>query len=109
MEFPIKTPPPPYIAVIFTAQLTGMDMEEYVKLANELLEKAQTLDGFMGEEALRTGELGLTVSYWRDKSSIKAWMNDAEHIAARAIGKAKWYKCFTTRVAKVERAYDFSK
>ncbi len=109
MDFPVTTPKPPYIAVIFTARLTGEDMDAYGALAGALLEKAATLDGFLGEEALRTEDRGLTVSYWRDEASIKTWMKDAEHIAARKIGKEKWYSCFTIRVAKVERAYDFEK
>ncbi|MEX0298877.1 MAG: antibiotic biosynthesis monooxygenase [Kordiimonas sp.] len=108
MDFPIPPLKPPYYAVTFSARLTGIDMDEYSELSNALLEKAQSLEGFLGEEALRTNERGLTISYWRDTDTIKAWMNDAEHIAARKIGKEKWYRSFVTRVAKVERDYDFT-
>ncbi len=107
MEFPVTTPDPPYYAVMFSATLTGVDMDEYVQLAGALLAKAGTIAGFLGEEALRTDDRGLTISYWRDLDSIRAWMADAEHIAARKLGKEKWYRYFVIRVAKVERAYDF--
>ena len=107
MDFPVTSPKPPYYAVSFSALLTGEDMEAYSALSNILLEKAQGLEGFIGEEALRTNERGLTISYWRDLETIKAWMNDADHIAARLVGKEKWYRTFTVRISKVEREYSF--
>lgn len=107
MDFPVRTPKPPFYAVTFAAELTGVDMDEYAELAGYLLKKASTLDGFIGEEALRTDERGVTISYWHDLETIKAWMADAEHTAARKIGKAKWYRCYSIHVAKVERAYGF--
>lgn len=107
MDFPVRTPKPPFYAVTFAAELTGVDMDEYGDLAGYLLEKACRLEGFIGEEAVRTDERGLTISYWRDLETKKAWMADVEHTAARKIGKEKWYRCYSIHVAKVERAYGF--
>ena len=36
----------------------------------------------------------------------KTWAEHAEHSEVREQGRADWYAAFTTRVAKVERAYD---
>ena len=38
-----------------------------------------------------------------------AWREHAEHSAVREQGRADWYAAFATRVAKVERAYSFSR
>lgn len=75
-----NTPDPPYYAVIFTNRRSGGD------------------DG-----------VGLTVSYWRDEGSLKAWKQVAEHAAARRLGRQRWYDAYELRVARVERAYNFER
>ncbi len=62
--------------------------------------------GFLGVETARDGSVfGITVSYWKDEESIVAWKNHAEHQWAQKLGREKWYKSYTLRIAKVERAY----
>jgi heme-degrading monooxygenase HmoA len=51
--------------------------------------------------------VGITVSYWKDEASIKAWKLDLEHTAIRDKGRKQWYQAYELRVAKVERAYNF--
>ena len=106
----VKTPEPPYYSVTFTFRTTGVDMEEYAETAAYLMQKAQKIDGFYGEDAAKTeGGTSITVSYWRDEETIRQWRDDAEHIAARDIGRKKWYEGLELRVARVERAYSFRK
>lgn len=100
-----STPEPPYYAVIFTSVRTGED-HGYAKMADKMVELARQQDGFLGVESARN-ELGITVSYWRDEESIKAWKENIEHTVARQLGREKWYQSFMTRVAKVERDYGF--
>lgn len=97
------TPPPPYYAVIFT-NIKNEDDEGYAQTASRMVELAQLQPGFLGLESARE-EVGITVSYWRDLESIKAWKANAEHIEAQKNGNKKWYKSYTTRIAKVEREY----
>ena len=101
-----QTPKPPYYAVIFTSQRTGVD-EGYGAMADRMVELASSYPGFLGVEAAREG-LGITVSYWRDEASIAAWKADAEHRLAQQYGREKWYAGFALRIAKVERAYGFT-
>jgi heme-degrading monooxygenase HmoA len=63
---PARLPEPPYSAVIFTSVRTDGD------------------NGSRGAEGL-----GITVSYWRDEESIKAWRAQADHARARAAGRAR--------------------
>ncbi len=102
-----QTLPTPYYAVIFTSILNDeIDKEEYSKTALRMIELAQKQDGFLGVESARE-EIGITVSYWKDLESIKKWKFQSEHTLAREKGRSAFYKAFKTRIAKVERDYDF--
>ncbi len=52
--------------------------------------------------------LGITVSYWRDLASIAAWKRQLDHAEAQARGRRDFYARYTVRIARVERAYDFT-
>jgi heme-degrading monooxygenase HmoA len=102
-----KTPEPPYYAVIFTSHRTEGD-NGYGEAAGKLLELALKQPGFIGVESARES-VGITVSYWTDLESIKAWKQNADHIKAQQRGKEVWYKKFKTRIGRVERDYGFAK
>ncbi len=101
------TPSPPYYAVIFTSVRTSGD-NGYARMSDKMVELARKQDGFLGVESARE-EAGITVSYWRDLESIRKWRENTEHKLARAKGREIWYNSFTTRIAKVERDYRFSR
>ena len=100
-----NTPQPPYYAVIFTSLRTENE-EGYEETARRMMELAARQDGFLGAESVREG-LGITVSYWRDLASIRAWKNHPEHQIARQKGKSDWYTACKTRISLVERDYGF--
>ncbi len=102
-----KTPVPPYYAVIFSSVRTEGD-NGYSDMADRMVEMAKQQAGFLGVESARD-EIGITVSYWRDLNSIKAWKENFEHSIAREKGRNEWYQSFKTRIAKVERDYEFEK
>jgi len=101
------TPEPPYYAVIFTSTKTTTE-EGYNEMADKMIALAAKQEGFLGVEAARN-ELGITVSYWKDVASIKKWKEVSEHKIAQEKGKTTWYESFKTRIAKVERDYEFYK
>lgn len=100
---------PGALAVIFTSQRTDGD-DGYAQTAQEMVRLAAQRDGFLGIESAREANgLGLTVSYWRDEAAIKAWRAHADHLAAQAAGKARWYRAYRVRVCRVEREYGFER
>lgn len=100
---------PGAMAVIFTSTLTPGD-HGYAQTAEEMVRLASQQDGFLGVESARGEDgLGLTVSYWRDEESIRAWRAHADHQAAQAAGQALWYRTYRVRVCRVEREYGFDK
>jgi len=103
MSLIATTPKPPYYAVIFSNHQND-DTEGYAEMAERMLELAVQQVGFLGVESARE-DLGITVSYWSDLESIKAWKANTEHQQAQQLGHQKWYSSFKTRIAKVERDY----
>jgi heme-degrading monooxygenase HmoA len=75
-------------------------------MADRMVELAAQQPGYLGVETTRGADgLGITVSYWKDEASIKAWKANAQHQVAQETGKKIWYADYMLRVAKVERAY----
>ncbi len=103
MNLIAQTPPPPYYAVIFTSHRTDGD-HGYGVMAAKMVELAAQQSGFLGVESARE-DVGITVSYWSDLDSIKAWKSNLEHQDAQRIGHEKWYSSFKVRISKVERDY----
>lgn len=103
-----STPSPPYYAVIFTSLRTD-DADGYGLTAERMMELAVEQEGFLGVDAARDPDgVGITVSYWRDLACIASWRKHGEHTAARNSGRQRWYRCFSLRVAKVERASEWA-
>ena len=73
-------------------------------MAERMVELAAQQPGYLGVESARE-TVGITVSYWADLESIRAWKANAEHLDAQRLGHQKWYAAFKVRIAKVERDY----
>lgn len=99
------TPEAPYYAVIFSSIRTNNE-KGYAEMAERMTSLAREQEGFLGVESARN-ELGITVSYWKDLESIKRWKAHSEHIIAQEKGKSDWYKFYKTRIAVVEKEYEF--
>jgi heme-degrading monooxygenase HmoA len=101
-----NTPLPPYYAVIFTSVRTPED-KGYASMSDAMVEEVQKQPGFLGFESART-EIGITVSYWKDRESVAAWKAHREHSIARKKGKEDWYSSFKVRICRVERDYGWT-
>lgn len=97
------TPPPPYVAVIFTSVRTDDD-GGYAGMAAAMERLAREQPGYLGIEAAREG-VGITVSYWRDEASAKAWKQVGAHLVAQRRGREVWYRDYRVRIALVTRDY----
>ena len=73
-----ETPEPPYVAVVFTSLRTDGD-NGYAVMSARMDELAAQQPGYLGIEAAREG-LGITVSYWVDEESARAWKEVAAHV-----------------------------
>ena len=104
------TPKPPYLAVIFSSQRSDEDPEGYAQTAEQMVALAAQQPGFLGVEttARDANGFGMTVSYWRDRASIRAWRAHADHVSAQSAGRGGWYRAYRIRIAEVSeaRAYE---
>ena len=98
-----NTPEPPYTAVIFTSLRTDGD-DGYRAMAKRMGELAAEQPGYLGIESARDG-LGITVSYWANDDSARAWKQIGEHLVAQHTGQERWYSDYRVRVATVHRDY----
>ena len=101
-----QTPPPPYCAVIFTAQRAEDDGAAYEKTAARMRELAAKQEGFLGMESARDPDgFGMTVSYWRNRECARRWKRNAEHLEAQRLGREQFYRASRARICAVERDY----
>ena len=101
------TPDPPYYAVIFSSIRTDGD-NGYAEMAEAMADLAARQPGYLGFESARQ-EVGITVSYWRDRDAIVAWKKNLEHLMAQRLGRGQWYQLYRVRVALVEGDYGWPK
>jgi heme-degrading monooxygenase HmoA len=97
---------PPYYAVIFSSLRTGGD-NGYGAAAARMEELAKQQPGYLGIDSARS-EIAITVSYWRDMESIRAWKQQWEHAEVQRRGREQWYERYTVRVCRVEYEYEFT-
>lgn len=89
---------------------SGMEAR-HKELLDPLLTGVEEIDGFISKETFdsRNREDGIiTISYWRDRAAMAAWMKDRDHIRAMTAGKAEVFTHYTIRIAEVEREYSWA-
>ena len=97
------------IAVIFTSKRTDFS-EGYEEFNSKLEAIAADLPGFIIQESARTpGDIGISISYWKDEESAKAFKKVPLHIEAQKMGKEKYYEWYDVKVCKVEKHYQYKK
>jgi heme-degrading monooxygenase HmoA len=104
----VHTPEPPYFAVIFTSRRAPQPDDDYDATARRMLALAREQPGCIGVDAAHE-DIGITVSYWTDETAIAAWKRHEDHASAQYEGRTRWYDAYELRVARVERAYGFTR
>ena len=105
-----RTPEPPYYAVVFTSRRTPADDEGYGRTSDEIEALVERQPGYLGMESVRGDDrVGITVAYFEDEASIRAWKEQQDHRAAQRMGRETWYEAYSIRVCKVERAYGWER
>lgn len=96
------------IAVIFEVDLGQDGQAEYLDHAARLRPMLEQMDGFISVErfqSLTHPNKLVSLSFWRDEVSVRAWREHAEHRATQAAGRAGIFADYRLRVATVLRDY----
>lgn len=106
----LRTPDPPYYAIITTNIQSGKSQEEYDQTMQEMLKVVKKLPGFLGSETAydqvadgRRFKLGVT--YWSNLEAISSWREHAQHMRVKKRGKELWYDEHNTRICHVISQY----
>ncbi|MBX9797039.1 antibiotic biosynthesis monooxygenase [Sphingomonas sp.] len=96
--------------VIFIARRTAEDAAGYAEAAAAMDALAAAQPGYCGMESVRGAHgLGITVSFWADDASARAWRDHADHRAVRDAGRDRWYHDYQLSVATITRDYDWAR
>jgi heme-degrading monooxygenase HmoA len=99
------------IAIIFRSRLTDTAAAEgYVEMAAEMLARAKEMPGFIDFKSFKAddGER-LSLVYWKDHDTLKAWRNDLRHQLAQRLGREKWYTQYRIEVTEILRENSFER
>jgi heme-degrading monooxygenase HmoA len=94
--------------ISFRSRLSGVDGKGYDAMAEEMEKLARSHDGFVDVKAY-TADDGerLTLVWWRDRESLRAWAENLRHREAQRQGRDRWYAFYKLEVAEVVRTADF--
>lgn len=96
------------MVVIVEFELRAGAESKFEIALKQMQEQVKQYDGYLGETpccSLDDAKTFLTLFYWRDRKSMKAWRDDSQHKKVQHAGRAEimaWYKI---RVCEVEREY----
>lgn len=95
------------VAVIFTSRRTPDHDEEYAAMAARMDELVREQPGFISITSVRDPltRQGVTVGYFVDEESVRAWREHPEHAEAQRRGIADFYEEYRVTVAGVVREY----
>ena len=96
------------VIVLFYSRLSPGAGDDYAAMAEEMLERAKGMAGFVDFKTFRAADAErLSVIHWESQELLKAWAEDTRHLVAQRLGREKWYEYFKLEVADVTRAYSF--
>lgn len=108
--------PEPHVAVIFASvrladgSLGSVDEAGYGEMADRMDTLSREQPGYLGIDSARGADgVGVTVSYWATEADAVAWKRVADHLGAQRLGRERWYREYTTRVATVTRSYSWQR
>jgi len=98
------------IVILFRSRLTSAAGADYQALDAELEGLAKDNPGYVSHKGYQApdGER-LTLVWFKDEESLKAWKAHPRHAEAQRRGRERWYEHYTLDVAQVVRTTRFQK
>jgi heme-degrading monooxygenase HmoA len=95
--------------VLFRSKLVD-EPDGYAEMAQEMVDIAKSMPGFIDVKAFKAddGER-LTLVWWEDEDTLRAWRTHARHLVAQRLGRERWYQYYKIEVGEILRANEFSR
>ncbi len=61
--------------------------------------------GCLEFHSITEGDQEISLSYWPDEASIRAWREHPEHRLAQRLAGERWYKGYSVQIAEIAHAY----
>jgi heme-degrading monooxygenase HmoA len=95
------------LVVLFRSRLVPQP-DGYAEMAQEMLETAKSMPGFVDVTAFTAADgERLTLVWWQDEDTLRAWRTHARHLVAQKTGRERWYESYTLEVAEIVRSKQF--
>ena len=81
---------------------------DFATALQQMQEQVKKYDGFLGEmpcRSLDNENKFITLFFWTDRESIKAWREDPVHMKIQQLGRDKIFSRYKIRVCELEREY----
>ena len=98
------------MVVIVEFELRAGAEAEFETALQQMQEQVKQYDGFLGEtpcSSIENENIIVTLFYWRDRESIKAWRDDPQHLEIQQLGRDKLFARYKIRVCELEREYEW--
>ena len=95
-------------AVIFEVEIKPEGKEEYLKIASDLRNELNDIDGFISIErfqSLVNPKKLVSLSFWESEGAISNWRNNINHRMAQQKGRYELFSDYRLRVAHIVRDY----
>jgi heme-degrading monooxygenase HmoA len=97
----------PYFMALFIIELSE-DLEGFNEMSIKINELVAQQNGYLGGEDIEASDGRIiSICYWENLDSIKAWRGHLEHQIAIKLGKEKWFKTYNIQISKVEHVLGF--
>jgi heme-degrading monooxygenase HmoA len=96
-----------HIMVVFVSRRTATHIDEYRVMAERMDELAREQPGFVDLVSVRDADSrqGVTVAYFTDEASVRAWRDHPEHREAQRRGIIDFYEEYDVTVSTISRQY----
>jgi heme-degrading monooxygenase HmoA len=98
----------PMIVTVFRSRIKEEARADYMALAPEISALAMTMPGYISHKGFvaEDGER-VTIVEFEDEASQRNWSLNAEHVAAKKLGRQSFYSEYSIQVCSVSRESRF--
>jgi len=92
--------------VIFISESTGSDASAYAAAAEEMAALVADQPGYCGHDWVGDPDgVEITISYWADDASARAWRDHPAHRETQQRGRGRWLRRYDLMVADIRRGH----
>jgi len=98
------------MVVIVEFEIQAGAESDFQDALKKMQEQVKQYDGFLGAapcSSIDNPNTFVTLFYWRDRESIKAWRDDPQHLEIQHLGREKIFSWYKIRVCELEREYEW--